>query len=1625
MSKKKGKTTVVEETPHEETENVNLSERFLRLSISGSLRGIPQEILHALYGETSFIVGQHQGYFTYDIPTMEYLSSESDFDQTLANTENQGKKERAATPGKKTKKKGGKEDKEEGEKKGKGKKGKQDGDGGEGEGNDMGNFQATPSALIGSQFFFEQTMKTMVTEDSIKSLFTLPQEFYFWVPKVEKLSDSNEEANDEKKEETTKKGKAKKDESDGGTKKGKGRPKSRSKAIDAPDTPSPEPVVDQPIQVAAMTYSPNEHQIRLLTRQMPPLFVTNSNGDHLAGVYFLDLSPLLFGAPSSTWTSPFITPQILPLEDDWINSHFFMSPAILQELTVSDGTGRASSVEEMESTVLLVRKLLDKILPQASAPSNSKNDTSTASATMKSMDNTTSSMNRSSRFMSEIKQEKAPSQLVITPALFLENLLLAASQLRPLINAKRQQQSRGAFALGDTQLIANTFSNEIEPLPELTHDSPLVFNSPCPPFLLEDNELKFYAEQRFSGLIWDSLTISLELIQPPTNAAPTPQLSAAPGIPFYAPNSSGVISVQSNDQPAPIILMPPSQSQPDLIIPSSGGIAAPKKQEKVYERFLPDSLAVLNPMLFELNTVNQIPLNPSEQDLNRQCHRCYARFSLFDTVKKGEAEQAPSETPTSRPSSSAEKVKTGKKGQKKKEEPAPAAAPEKGRRGKVTSSLKVSPTPDPAETDQDEEPTGPTYNSELVRVEHVTNHREIEPGKVAKVGSRLASGNTTFNYRRIVFMGDVDPLDFYTWAEENPVIVDLHDRDRRDAPIPKSTEDDTLEKDENDPAMKWRSLVGRKFRGREMEKAELKGRRTDALLFIEKKKGRRHQQEQKKEEDEDSAVSEVEVKPKKGKKGKKGSAEPKTDAKPETAGKKKRKEAAPVVEDSAPPEQTDEREIVVEEIAFGEEPFGQAQFSLTQLFGSGMKTFTFRAPVIPSTQQASSKTNKDDTAEQNDGRTIIPAPPPLQQGLYVEAQTEAKVHVRLVNAMPRIVAPVREISRIVLLCPFYDARRQVRALMDLVYSINTEVLDVQGPLPHALSNRRLTDSEKKNLIKLPILTGFHLTDGRESQRLKDAKKEEWGGGGGKLLVLEGPEATVMKIVNFVAEEYDLFSSMTLFFDRKIKFAKRLYGTLSMDITRYCLKMPLSHLEHETQFVTNKTSTGGTSKLPPIFRHGLVCLTQIQKVNSFKDITDLHLWPTAAELTAVEKRVGGAVFESDLDLEGDCDPVVADPSGKILSSSSQKAEGLNTMAITFNTPDEQTPKIMSRSFEPVVEEEAPEPLKTQVPHASKKQEERLKRQREERLRENPHEMIRADLHATGNVIEYNKRRATQRSPQQEQMLASIRQKDEQDKDREILNEDALRDAAAAPDGNVYMYASQRYNKAEMMRKKLAAVMTGEEGGKKAQSMHMTRSGGFLSLHVDAMDEHEAELEKERQSKEKWLTQKGFSTFAEKSAVEANRHKYAPDDYTKEALTQPYSEPNKITKPDRSKWTTQNGFQPYQHKTSIEANRSIKVPPPTQVEDISIPYEDPDPVRKHDRTGWITHQGFQPYQHKTSIEANQHPKSPSQGRRADISIPYEDPGAVKKYDRQKWKTKDGFQTYKHKSSIEANIHPKAVQ
>ncbi|KAK2961375.1 hypothetical protein BLNAU_3496 [Blattamonas nauphoetae] len=51
---------------------------------------------------------------------------------------------------------------------------------------------------------------------------------------------------------------------------------------------------------------------------------------------------------------------------------------------------------------------------------------------------------------------------------------------------------------------------------------------------------------------------------------------------------------------------------------------------------------------------------------------------------------------------------------------------------------------------------------------------------------------------------------------------------------------------------------------------------------------------------------------------------------------------------------------------------------------------------------------------------------------------------------------------------------------------------------------------------------------------------------------------------------------------------------------------------------------------PLVSRGLVCLEQILEVISYKVFIDLHLRITVVELTAVEKQVSGAVFESKQD-----------------------------------------------------------------------------------------------------------------------------------------------------------------------------------------------------------------------------------------------------------------------------------------------------------------------------------------------------------------------------------------------------------
>ncbi|KAH7832585.1 uncharacterized protein MONOS_5048 [Monocercomonoides exilis] len=904
-----------------------------------------------------------------------------------------------------------------------------------------------------------------------------------------------------------------------------------------------------------------------------------------------------------------------------------------------------------------------------------------------------------------------------------------------------------------------------------------------------------------------------------------------------------------------------------------------------------------------------------------------------------------------------------------------------------------------------------------------------------KAQANISSGDANFGFREIILLGKVSPLDALLWMEQNPIMVRVHDRDRKQAQRPPPTvctstlndqvknADDTGTLSSSSSSSSFSSSAKAGF---DSEAAEAVQQQMPQLslyqkYLINRSRGRiicakmpEKKAENTEQQEKTEAVDKKEEKKpeKEGKTGKGG--EDKTTEKPITASKKKRskskerdiekekeKEANSKEKEKSEQQNQEEGDGGASQLSANAqiiseyEPHAQASIPWTDVFSSGLTNFTLRAALspapLPSTlhsdpphqkliqprllkkeiapsplnqsasqnesipsgaggaapnsvpsvapsQPATAALTPTSASSQQDGassvekKPIIPAsppsptPPPLPTGLYVQMHSQVKVHVTLAAGFPHHIVPPKRIARVVFVLPPRHARRQARSLLSFVYKVNCAVLNVSGPLPHALSNRMLTDEEKKMINEIDVLTGFHVIDGRETQE----------GGGGKIIIVEGScDGAVKELIDFVSHPLNypdvlkmageavddapevlsatpeaasasspfsassarrelpvdsLFSTVRLLFDPSHLFMSRMYSSLTFDLTRICLRRPLSQLQKDSRLVSH-------TRFPIEFSRGFRCLAELPHVPSFAQITQMQLWPSVSELFAVEKRMGGAVFESDLQLNGNVDPVVVTADGTFITSPSNKNWSQNSITTDkekatelmpnqgIQTTKEQKLAPKERSFVASLQQSQTHPSsdghfngEQTLSSAAAASPVHFRHRSPHRTQLMMAATLSPDTVRIGDHLSFNKTTAAVRTAAQTKKLEELKEKDEKERlSAEIITESELKEAEKAPDGQVYLYASQRMNAIRLQKQKLREIIAGDpkKGEKgKGKNLFVSESDQFLSLEAGLFDPEDIKKEEERESKAKWLTPKGFTTYQHRTERESNIHPKKP-------------------------------------------------------------------------------------------------------------------------------------------------------
>ncbi|KAJ4457727.1 hypothetical protein PAPYR_6768 [Paratrimastix pyriformis] len=284
-----------------------------------------------------------------------------------------------------------------------------------------------------------------------------------------------------------------------------------------------------------------------------------------------------------------------------------------------------------------------------------------------------------------------------------------------------------------------------------------------------------------------------------------------------------------------------------------------------------------------------------------------------------------------------------------------------------------------------------------------------------------------------------------------------------------------------------------------------------------------------------------------------------------------------------------------------DEPFGLACIDLRDLCCGGLKTFTWKAPVI----QGPLPSQPDEELARRLIFGIQPiialstadrAVPRLPAGPYVERATVLRARVQLVRPLDRHALQPGAYGRAVLCFRPPNANRQARCLLDHVYAHNMRALQLEGPLPATLANYQLP-VEKRSDAALDVLTGVQVIDPVGAGDRSPSR----------IFVVEGLRAGAMGPLGPFLSGPD-FESATVLYDPAAAFHHRLFLGLALDLERIRLRQPLATIEGSHHLAVHGHASSACVR-------GLRCLAQMTRVSRFRHITELHLWPQASELVA--------------------------------------------------------------------------------------------------------------------------------------------------------------------------------------------------------------------------------------------------------------------------------------------------------------------------------------------------------------------------------------------------------------------------
>jgi hypothetical protein len=539
-------------------------------------------------------------------------------------------------------------------------------------------------------------------------------------------------------------------------------------------------------------------------------------------------------------------------------------------------------------------------------------------------------------------------------------------------------------------------------------------------------------------------------------------------------------------------------------------------------------------------------------------------------------------------------------------------------------------------------------------------------------------------------------------------------------------------------------------------------------------------------------------------------------------------------------------------VAWPPHMFGYALVRLEDLF-LGARSFEVEAELLPSLAREA-------------GRVVNP---------FFESGSTVRVVLRLAEPLPTRLhqRAAHRFARIILLFPANDEARLAAAL-NAVADANLAALGMSSAPRRALASVQLSEAQRADASNLDVLTGAHVID---SER--------------HILVIEGLRegASFAGLLRAVAPHEPNTPHCKMLACESVSFPHRLYSSFHVDLKHVRLREPLSRLAAQTRVALRK-------KLPAECYRALHALWALAACETLREVQRASLFPTPAELLALERKFGDAVSDRDLAIPGDGDTQASTPregehvafTGSTPREPQAQTQPVTHAAVAHSHSRRRSSALSLRAHRPAsraprLVASAPLPPLVTVAVSQKR-------------RGSIASSVSLQEERRASIPQAATSSSQEQQPQQQQLQAQ-RHQQQSPKDYIQANKDAVAAMCKGtyvrradrpfevPEHGVFVYSGQRLEYSEWQKRRMRERMAAQ------RDTYFTYSLEFQSLAASMVDEVDVAREEKRLEESKRLTPSGFRWPAPRAPEDFRRHPLRPSTARREELRAPWAEPGK--------------------------------------------------------------------------------------------------------------------------------------